>query len=605
MDQPLAGFEKHRGKQFQKSPRTRQIKVLPRSLRTTLVDLLLHIHPIAEDRTILLDNLPNANALTRKGDNPLRDVQLIVDQYMSAGRLPDGEWPLLILIENALPYVPGGPDTDLGMRLQEVRQELMQLYQYSSELPALSPSLSRAAAPEAIRPPGMLLNNSDVQLKLLQSRYYREDFYLSAADAKRWGIQQRSQFAILAVHSLAPDKPVQRYGVQLTIDNTLAHNTIAVNQHFASDRGLDVVNCIWEIYSAKRIIPINKAILELAVERRKIEEELGKLSEQRQGIFEQRCLLVEEGRTIQQLSLRVLDRAYFELYDLEAGAKAFEPDTLLSFTEQTEIQLFVPYRKSAVDMLMLIDGSGSMDTTDYRGKDGKKHTRLFGVQEALKILIQRRQVTGNRISRFAIMAFGEKTAMLYPSTRHMTELTSFTQVQSIISDMQKNLNKQFLEQLQVNRYRATDISRALKDAGELLDLYHQEKNEKVIVLLSDGAHWTECIDDSRSGEIESTLADPAALAENLHSRSNIRIHTIGITTEQEYKVWEADILSRVQAGARVSNTAPDTALLRKIAEAAEGTFFPSAGTQELDSIFDEIGEGMRYPLARSGKHVTE
>lgn len=44
----------------------------------------------------------------------------------------------------------------------------------------------------------------------------------------------------------------------------------------------------------------------------------------------------------------------------------------------------------------------------------------------------------------------------------------------------------------------------MRYAAELLDLYFQEGNEKMIVLLSDGANWVEGTEEQAQGEIVTT-----------------------------------------------------------------------------------------------------
>src|SRR5262249_31349344 len=144
----------------------------------------------------------------------------------------------------------------------------------------------------------------------------------------------------------------------------------------------------------------------------------------------------------------------------------------------------------------------------------------------------------------------------------------------------------------------------LNDAAEVLNYYNQEGNEKVIVLLSDGAHlgrhWQEPSDDRGYGEIEISLKDPASLADNLHAASGIRVHTIAITTKEDFQNYRRNATAS-HTGFDVSNTQPDTALLRTIASVTEGIYFEKPGTRGLNKLFDEIGEGVTYPLGSSAR----
>ncbi|NED87420.1 VWA domain-containing protein, partial [Streptomyces sp. SID11233] len=74
----------------------------------------------------------------------------------------------------------------------------------------------------------------------------------------------------------------------------------------------------------------------------------------------------------------------------------------------------------------------------------------------------------------------------------------------------------------------TDIGQALHRAGELLHRYGSPDNERLIVLVSDGAHVPQFAEE-RSGESVQGTQDPVALMEELHTGLGIRLHTVGIS----------------------------------------------------------------------------
>jgi Effector-associated domain 1 len=76
--------------------------------RNVLIETLIKpsVMGMFSARTSLLHGIP-AHSLNRSQDNARLDLTQIIDQLESFGQLTSGQWPLLQLIENALPYVDG------------------------------------------------------------------------------------------------------------------------------------------------------------------------------------------------------------------------------------------------------------------------------------------------------------------------------------------------------------------------------------------------------------------------------------------------------------------------------------------------------------------
>jgi Mg-chelatase subunit ChlD len=284
----------------------------------------------------------------------------------------------------------------------------------------------------------------------------------------------------------------------------------------------------------------------------------------------------------------MLGGRYFKFRSIQHTPATIRSKSILVFDKNTSLNLFVPHRKSGVDMVIVVDASGSMDLRDYVGSDGHPRTRLQGVREALEILLQRRLTSGSRVSSIAIVVFGANTQMLYPSHCAMVELKSSDQVM----DMQRSirdLSEMGLQRRGVDRTR-TEISRALQYAAELLDYYAQESNEKMLVLLSDGADWTEDTTGDTAGEVVRTTHDPAVLADSLHYDSKLRIHTVSISDERALRQYEN------QKYWSQGWAIPNTKLLDKIADFTQGLFLASPDARSLARLFEELGEGALYPV---------
>ncbi len=108
-------------------PTAPPVTKIPRSQLRELVDLLQQVPGAADfaQRTAFLAGIPGAQALTRSQSSLRADLDSMVNGLNELGRLASGEWPLLILIDNALGYVSG---FDLELQMQAVRRQIAQAY---------------------------------------------------------------------------------------------------------------------------------------------------------------------------------------------------------------------------------------------------------------------------------------------------------------------------------------------------------------------------------------------------------------------------------------------------------------------------------------------
>lgn len=439
--------------------------------------------------------------------------------------------------------------------------------------------------------PDALFTSRDVEVITLPSAYYREECLIAIADARRWGIADTS-YAILSLQTLSVGKPVQQVPMHLRAVEYVRSGSLRINQQFGESIGLlSHSKRSWSVCKARDIVPLEKIVFELRVERAKVDEEIRELRGHYQDIFLHRLLLREGHASLRDLSFRVHGLGYFNIHAIQPPLDKCSPETLLLLDDKTTVQLLVPHHKSAVDMVILVDVSGSMTIEDYVGEDGLPHSRLDGVKLALETLIDRRLLSGgSRVSRLAILAFGFTTAMLYPPRPVMEELTNVEQIEQVRVTLQQNLSNDGLRVLKVRR-NPTNIAAVLSAAADVLRRSFLEETEKVLVLLSDGADWDEKTDPGAEGEIESATEDPVALADSLHTDSEIRIHTVGISNEKAYRLYRKKATHETTRG-----LTPNIPLLRDIAASAEGIFFESPDAKSLNRLFDELGRGAIYPL---------
>jgi hypothetical protein len=96
--------------------------IATQELHDQLIDLLLRV-PVAasfEGRSAFLRRVP-IMSLNRTSGNARLDLMMIIDQLDSLGQLASGEWPLLLMIDDAVPFAPG---TKLKKELLAVRETL-------------------------------------------------------------------------------------------------------------------------------------------------------------------------------------------------------------------------------------------------------------------------------------------------------------------------------------------------------------------------------------------------------------------------------------------------------------------------------------------------
>lgn len=265
---------------------------------------------------------------------------------------------------------------------------------------------------------------------------------------------------------------------------------------------------------------------------------------------------------------------------------------LLRITEQTRFSVFAPGVRSAVDIVVLADCSGSMGANDIpdvreglRIRRDLRVTRMDALKRALRTMIDARAQVDGLVTRFALVRFDLTTRVLFPSGDGMAEVTNAPGDRS-------------LEQLRgavtllKHGDQATDIGKALHTAGELLYRHGVPDNDKLIVLVSDGAHWAPMSED-RSGESVPGTDDPVSTMEELHTELGIRLHAVGISDQTLFARWWDDYCR--QQGVRAEpphHLVPNHELLAQLVDVAGGDRHRIGGVEVLEEYFAELGSGV-------------
>lgn len=194
-------------------------------------------------------------------------------------------------------------------------------------------------------------------------------------------------------------------------------------------------------------------------------------------------------------------------------------------------------RTEAVDMILLVDVSQSMETDDFQ-KHGRRLTRLDATKDVLERFLEKRPD-----DRIGMVAFGSMPFALAPLTLDHSWLVQ--RMESLKSGMLG---------------RSTAIGDGL--ASAVNRLRESEAKSKLIILLTDGA--------SNSGTLSPINAANAAAA------LDIKIYTIGAGT--------------VSRGLFGRGNEVDEGTLQEVADATDGQFFRAHDLESLDTIYEKIDE---------------
>lgn len=215
-------------------------------------------------------------------------------------------------------------------------------------------------------------------------------------------------------------------------------------------------------------------------------------------------------------------------------------NTIIEIKEQTNLKIFSPGYAAGIDIVVLADCSGSMGIADltetadvipptgnlWQSSANRELKREEALRRSLKKLLETRLRTTGRMSRIALVSFTHETELRFPRSGGMAEFDETTPETTV---------NQFRDAINLLRSErsGTDIGNALHYAAELIYKHGRPGNDRLVVLISDGADWKPKGQEA-TGEIVEALQDPVSLMEHLHNEMNIHLHAIGISTREIY-----------------------------------------------------------------------
>ncbi|MDB5581957.1 MAG: von Willebrand factor type [Bradyrhizobium sp.] len=342
--------------------------------------------------------------------------------------------------------------------------------------------------------------------------------------------------------------------------------------------------------------------------------------------------VVEElnrSRALSELQLYVPGNQDIAAAPLDIGNIPFrvlkaEPHTpgracVLEVDAGTRIQVFAPGVKSGVDIVILADCSGSMDADDLTdsieqlgakgflqrlgGRPPSLH-RDEAQRRALRRLLDLRLTLAGRVSRIALVGFNDDCAQRFPRGGGMRDMDESTPPEVV---------QEFRDAIGLLRAETagTDIGKALHFAAELLVRHGHPANDRLIVLVSDGAHWSPKGDEA-TGEETAALKEPISLTAHLHRDLKINLHAIGIGTESSFRQWY-DALPGKRGTEPPVNLVPNHRLLEELVRVGGGDPTRVGDADVLETYFSGLGMGVtrrvvtprRDPIPEASKEEIE
>ena len=336
-------------------------------------------------------------------------------------------------------------------------------------------------------------------------------------------------------------------------------------------------------------------------------------------------------------------------YRIKEMVPAPSPSTLWEVTSQTRLRVFSSGSRIGTDIVILADSSGSMDIpdlTDYEraievpsgaqamppivpplpepkvgflqrilgmgGSSGNRPgfpspaarqvssrppsvtrmKRIEALRKALSRLVDLRLETGGRTSRIALLSFTESARQRFPIGTGM-KVFDDNAPQELIAEFQGAITL-------LTPGGGTDIGIAIHNAAELLHTHGYPGNEKLIVLISDGANWKPGTAD-RTGEIVFGVKDPVSLMDHLHREMKINIHAIGISRADLYEAWCRETYfsnpTQLQQMLNSPSLMPDHELLRELVSVGGGDPALIGDTDMLVKYFSGLASGVTRYMA--------
>jgi hypothetical protein len=359
---------------------------------------------------------------------------------------------------------------------------------------------------------------------------------------------------------------------------------VVIDGDLAAQWDLDVADDLqWQLDRTDPA-PVRKLVLELPTERdpRDVAKDVA-----RAGLVGELLWVPRAGTDVTV----PVDGLPHRVRELDVGGKH---EVVARITKSTVVELYAPAARAGVDVVVLADTSASMGVEDLPfvresvhgafGSEKQWITRMDALREALRELLEIRMQVSGRVSRFALLEFDRRVRHSFPAGGGMVQLDAGTPDQ-LVTDFRRATAS-------MKPSGSTDIGTALHSAANLLYQHGRPGNEKLIVLVSDGANWVPK-GEQGTGEVVHTVQEPVSLMAHLQRDLGIRLHAIGISTVAMYRKRGGD-MNRPEL-------VPNHTLLGELVKVGGGDPTTIGGLDVLADYFGGLGGGVNH---RVGELLT-
>lgn len=350
---------------------------------------------------------------------------------------------------------------------------------------------------------------------------------------------------------------------------------VAVGEDLAAEWDADLERVEWTLDRVDTV-PVRAFTVELPVER-----DLAEAAQDiaQAGLAGELLWIPADGG---EMSLTIGDLPH-RICSVDAGRTG----VIGRITRDTQVEVYASAVRAGVDIVILADCSGSMEMDDLPGGAGRQSrpapgkdwiTRMEALQRSLNDLLSVRLQMSGRVSRLALVQFNHRTRQLFPPGGGMAQLDGSSPPRDI-DEFRKSVKE-------LRSSGQTDIGKALYAAANLLYQHGHARNDKLIVLVSDGADWTPTGEEG-SGKVVEAISEPVSLMTHLREDVGIRLHALGISTPDLY---------RRRGYKPLEGMVPDHRLLRELVKAGGGDPSAIGGLDVLEEYFSGLGTGVTYTV---------
>jgi len=431
------------------------------------------------------------------------------------------------------------------------------------------------------------LTSRNRQLLPNTSDHYREDLFISSEDSLLTTMND-GDCAVLRVKNIVPEMSARQEAVRIRVEKhgAFLEKTLKLNSLFFDELKLSPGQ-EWELVKVSDSKPIKRITIEPIPVNSFAKNDLAQMS---RSEFNGRCLLIGQGNTGHDILLKMGRGEFFKVREL-TPTPDLRNQTILRIEPSTYLNIYLSGIEPGKDFVLVVDASKSMKLRDCQNRDRHLVTRIEAASRVVESLLDWYFESGSSRSRFGMVAFGNDACVAYPEVPRGLVQISKSQVETLCREIPGLLKR--------IDFNGSNLIEALKCAESLFQRTVNENNNRLLILISDGAYWGGRDLTGLKYVAQQNSAQNVSVAEFIHKfyeRRGICIHTIAIGTAEETRTFEPDYYKddlRRPEDRRVQ--IPNPKVLKQISELTNGRF---TTMDEIESIRDlfKVSTGTTFEL---------